>query len=215
MKNILVIGMGHFGKQLATRLIERRNHVMIVDDNPDIINELAPHFTNAQIGDCTNPDVLRSFSIPDFDVCFVTIGDLMASLEITSILKELGAKQVIAQAKKERQAEFLRKIGADEVLLPDREIAERTAIRYNDDNIFNALELTSEYSIYEIHAPKEWIGKSISELDVRNKYKINIIAINKGGVITPAVTAHYVFTESEHPLVIGKTSDVFKLTAHK
>ena len=215
MKSVLVIGMGRFGSHLAIRMQELGNDVMVIDKDPEVIEPLAALFDDVQIGDCTNEIVMRSLGIENFDVCFVTIGDLMASLEITSILKELGAKQVIAQAKKERQAEFLRKIGADEVLLPDREIAERTAIRYNDDNIFNALELTSEYSIYEIHAPKEWIGKSISELDVRNKYKINIIAINKGGVITPAVTAHYVFTESEHPLVIGKTSDVFKLTAHK
>ena len=128
MKNMLVIGMGRFGQRLAERLLELKNNVMIVDDNADRINILAPHFTNAQIADCTNPDVLNALGVDTFDICFVTIGeDFQSSLVITSLLKKHGARCIVAKASQDIQADLLHKIGADEVVYPEVEIAEKLA----------------------------------------------------------------------------------------
>ena len=134
------------------------------------------------------------------------------SLEITYILKELGAKYVISKAKRKRQADFLKKIGADEVFYPEREIAEKLAIRYNATNIFDYVELTSEYSIFEIPIIKSWEGKTIMEIDVRKNYGINIIATKMGNSVNPVPGGNYVFQPGNHIVVIGKATDVFKLS---
>lgn len=214
MKSILVIGMGILGRHLATKMKEMGNDVMIIDKNEDIIQELAPTFPDSIVGDCTNDGVLKSIGVNNFDYCFVAIGeDFYASLEITSILKELGAKYVISKAKRQRQADFLKKIGADEVFYPEREIAEKLAVRYNATNIFDYVELTGEYSIFEIPILPEWIGKTIMEINVRQKYNINIIAVKMGNSVNPVPGGNYIFQVGNHIVVIGKATDVFKLSA--
>lgn len=214
MKSILVIGMGTLGRHLAAKMLEMGNDVMIIDKNEYIIQELAPIFPDSIVGDCTNEGVLRSIGVNNFDYCFVAIGeDFYASLEITSILKELGANCVISKAKRQRQAEFLKKIGADEVFYPEREIAEKLAVRYNATNIFDYIELTSEYSIFEIPILPEWTGKTIMEVDVRRNYSINIIAVKNGSKVNPLPGGNHIFEEGSHIVVIGKSSDVFKLTS--
>lgn len=160
MKSVLVIGMGTMGIYLARKMQDLGNEVMIADKDEELIQELSPEFSDAFCGDCSTDGILKSIGVNTFDYCFVTIGeDFYASLEITSILKELGAKYVIAKAKRSRQVEFLKKIGADEVVYPSKEIAENLAVRYNADNIFDYIELTSEYSIFEIPVVSSWIGK--------------------------------------------------------
>lgn len=212
MKSILVIGMGRFGRHFAERMQELGNDVMIIDKDPDVIDEIAHEFTDAHIGDCCNEAVLSSLGINNFDICFVTIGeDFQASLEITSMLKEHGAAYVVSKARTERQATLLSKIGADEVVYPEREISDKLAIRYNADNIFDYIQLTSEYSIFEIPCCSKWINKSVGELDVRNKFNVNIIAVKCDNVLQIAPGADYIFKESDHLVVIGKASDVFKL----
>ena len=214
MKSILVIGMGTLGVHLATKMQELGNDVMIVDIDEERIQELSPNFNNSFVGDCTNEGVLRSLGVNNFDYCFVAIGESSyASLEITSLLKELGAQYVISKASRTRHAEFLKKIGADEVFFPEREIAEKLAVRYSAKNVFDYIELSSEYSIYEIPVLREWIGKSIKELNVRNRYNINIIAIKKNDVLFPVANVEHVFVSGEHIVVIGKSSEVFKLSA--
>ena len=174
----------------------------------------SPNFNNSFVGDCTNEGVLRSLGVNNFDYCFVAIGESSyASLEITSLLKELGAQYVISKASRTRHAEFLKKIGADEVFFPEREIAEKLAVRYSAKNVFDYIELSSEYSIYEIPVLREWIGKSIKELNIRNRYNINIIAIKKNDVLFPVANVEHVFVSGEHIVVIGKSSEVFKLSA--
>ena len=178
MKSILVIGMGILGRHLAYKMLEMGNEVMVVDKNEDTIQELSTIFSDSFVGDCTNEGVLRSLGVNNYDYCFVAVGeDFYASLEITSILKELGAKYVISKAKRERQEKFLKKIGADEVFYPEKEIAEKLAVRYNATNIFDYIELTSDYSIFEIPIIPEWTGKTIKELNIRKNHNINIIAI--------------------------------------
>lgn len=214
MKSILVIGMGTLGRHLATKMRELGNDVMVVDKNESTIQEIAPFFPDAIVGDCTSDGVLQSLGVNNFDYCFVAIGeDFYASLEITSILKELGAKYVISKAKRKRQADFLMKIGADEVFYPEREIAEKLAVRYNATNIFDYVELTSEYSIFEIPILKSWEGKTIIEIDVRKNYSVNIIATKMGNSINPVPGGNYVFQPGNHIVVIGKATDVFKLSS--
>lgn len=211
MKSILVIGMGNFGRQLAERMQELGNDVMVVDENAELINEIAHKFTDSQIGDCCNEAVLRSLGVNNFDICFVTIGeDFQASLEISSMLKELGAQRVVSKSRTDRQAQLLLKLGADEVIYPERELAEKLAVRYNANNVFDYIQLTPEYSIYEIPCPEKWRGRTVAEVDVRNRYGVNIIAAKQGtNLTTPG--ADYVFNADEHLVIIGRASDVFKL----
>jgi len=212
MKSILVIGMGRFGRQFAKRMQEYGNDVMIIDKDADLIDELAPEFTDAHIGDCSNEAVLTSLGINNFDICFVTIGeDFQASLEITSMLKEHGAAHVVSKARTARQAKLLSKIGADEVVCPERDIADKLAVRYNADNIFDYIQLTPEYSIYEIPCCEKWIGKTLAQVDVRNKFNINIIAVERDSTLQIAPGADYVFKASDRLVVLGKAADVLKL----
>lgn len=214
MKSVLIIGMGTLGRHLARKMTEFGNEVLIIDENEDIIQEMAQEFPNAIVGDCAAEGVLRSLGVSNFDYCFVTVGeDFYAALEITSILKELGAKCVISKAKKNRQAEFLKKIGADEVFYPEEEMAESLAIRYTADNIFDYIELTDEYSVYEMPIIKEWIGKTLAEVDIRKLYNINVIAIKHEGELNPSPDPGYTFKEEDHIVVIGKAEDVFKISA--
>ncbi len=213
MKSVLIIGMGTLGRHLARKMIEHGNEVMIMDKNEEIMEELAMEFSDSIIGDCTSEGVLRSVGVGNFDYCFVTVGeDFYATLEITSILKELGAKCVIAKAKKDRQAKFLRQIGADEVFYPEEEMAESLAVRYSAINVFDYIELTEEYSVFEIPILKDWIGKSLEEVNVRKVYNINIIAIKNGDGLNPAPGGKYTFAKEDHIVVIGKDDDVFKIS---
>ena len=214
MKSILVIGMGRFGRHLAKKMLDLGNDVMIVDKDSEIFEQLAEKFTDSYIGDCTNEGVIRSLGVKHFDLCFVTIGeDFQSSLVITSLLKRFDAKCVIAKANQNIQAELLLKIGADEVVYPEREIAEKLAVRYNARNIFDYIQLTSEYSIYEIPVLQSWIGKTIMEVDVRRKYRVNIIAVKKENSLNPLPGADYIFKPDEHIVVISKATDVFKINA--
>lgn len=214
MKSVLIIGMGTLGKHLARKMIEFENEVLIIDKNEDIIQEMAQEIPNAIVGDCAAEGVLRSLGVNNFDFCFVTVDeDFYAALEITAILKELGAKCVISKAKRNRQADFLKKIGADEVFYPEEEMAESLAIKYTVDNIFDYIELTDEYSVFEMPIIKEWIGKTIAEVDVRKLYNINVIAIKNGGHLNPAPEAQYKFKDGDHIVVIGKAKDVLKISA--
>lgn len=214
MKSILVIGMGTLGQHLAAKMQALGNDVMIVDKNEELIQELSPTFPNSFVGDCCNEGVLRSLGVNNFDYCFVAVGEnFYSSLEISSLLKELGAKYVISKAKRERQAKFLKQIGADEVFFPEREIAEKLAVRYNATNIFDYIELTSEYSIFEIPILSDWIGKTIVEINVRRHYHLNIIAVKQNTVLNPSPEGTYRFRENDHIVVIGKAADVFRLSA--
>ncbi len=215
MKNILIIGMGRFGRHLAHKMSELGNEVMIVDSKSEIIADMAEDFPDAQIGDCTNEGVVRSLGVTNFDICFVTIGeDFQSSLVITSLLKKLGAKSVVAKARYEIQEEILKKIGADEVVFPEREMAEKLAVRYNAGNIFDYIPLSGEYSIYEIPALDAWKGQTILELDLRKKHGINIIAVKYvDGTLKVMPTADYEFRTGDRVVVIGKSDDVFKLTS--
>ena len=206
--------MGRLGSHLAEKMQDLGHDVMILDSNAERINQLAPHFADARIAEYTHEDVLSALDIPSFDLCFVTVGDNMEASMITTItLKKLGAKYVAARARDDLQCELLKKIGADEIIYADGETADKLALRHNGNNIFDYVALTDGYAIFEVPILKAWEGKSIIELDVRKKYKMNIIAIKRGETLDPAPMPDFVFEDGDHIFVIGKSRDVFKVTA--
>ena len=176
MKNILLIGLGRFGRHIALQLNKLGHEVMAVDSNEERVNEILPIVTNADRRQHKH-GVLKSLGIGNFDVCIVTIGgNFQNSLETTSLLKELGAKLVVSRAERDVQEKFLLRNGADEVVYPEKQVANWAAIRYTADHIRDYIEVDDAHAIFEVEVPEEWIGKTVGELDIRRKYSINIMA---------------------------------------
>lgn len=212
MKSILIIGLGRFGHHLCMNLSNLGNQIMIVDEKEERLEDLLPYVVNAKIGDCTNEAVLKSLGIANFDICFVCIGtNFQSSLEITSLVKELGGRHVISKANRDIHAKFLLRNGADEVIYPDRDIAEKIAVRCSANHIFDYIELTDEFSIYEIPPLPEWENKTLKELSIRNKYHISILGTKLNGKAMLMPQADYVIKSDEHLMVIGKKSDIDKI----
>lgn len=204
MKNILLIGLGHFGKHIAMELNQLGHEIMAVDENEEKVNDVLPYVTNAQIGDSTDPDFLNSLGIRNFDVCIVTMsGNFQNSLETTSLLKELGAELVVSAAKRDVQEKFLLRNGADRVVYPEKQMAKWTAIRYTSDHILDYIEVDDSYAIFEVQVPDNWIGKSIGRIDIRKKYNINILALKEYGKLNMAITPDTVLSSNITLLVLG------------
>ena len=213
MKSVLLIGMGKFGRTLGQKLLNMGNEVMIVDKDESVINALAPRYTNALIANCMNEDSLRAMDIPSFDVCIVAMGDeFQSSLEITANLKDLGAKRVISKAETEIQKKFLMRVGADEVIYPDVDIAEKLAVRLNSSNVINFIDLDAEYSIFEIALPEKWRGRKLIDINPRSKYGMNILTVKKGTNIISSLDGNYVFEEGDQLVVVGNTEQILKFT---
>ena len=205
MKSILLVGLGKFGKHIALQLHQLGHQVMGVDHNEDRINDTIDIMTNAQIGDSTNEEFLCSLGVGNYDVCIVTIGnDFQSSLETTCLLKELGAKFVVSRAERDGQAKILLRNGADEVIYPEKQIAKWAAIRYTSNHILDYIELDEAHSIFEVTIPKEWLGMSIGQIDIRKKYNINIIALKDKGQTNVSVTPDTLLTADKTMLVLGK-----------
>ena len=211
MKSILLIGLGRFGRHIAIKLQELGHEVMAIDNQEHRIDAALPYVTNAQIGDSTDEEFLTSLGVRNFDVCIVAIGDdFQSSLETTSLLKELGAKMVVSRAARDVHAKFLLRNGADEVVYPEKQLAAWTAIRYSSDHIFDYIELSGGYSIFEVSIPDSWIGKSIAQLDVRRNYNINIMALKRDGNVDMNITPDMVLNSDETLLFLGKNKDIQK-----
>jgi len=205
MKSILLVGLGRFGRHIALQLNALGHQVMAVDCNEERVNDVLPFVTNAQIGDSTSEDFLRTLGVDNYDVCIVAIGgDFQNSLETTSLLKELGAKLVVSRAERDVQAKFLLRNGADEVVYPEKQVARWAAIRYSSDHILDYIELDSGYAIYEVTVPKAWVGLTVSQIDIRKKYNINVIAVKKHGKINGSVSADTLLTDEHTLLVLGE-----------
>jgi trk system potassium uptake protein TrkA len=216
MRSMLVIGLGRFGTHLATKLTELGNEVLVVDRDEDAVSKIESHVTRAQIGDCMNEDVLHALGVGNFDVCFVCISqNFQSSLEITSLLKELGAPYVVAKADREIHAKFLKKIGADEVIYPERDMAQRTAMRYSSRNAFDYFEVSPEYALMEMLPPESWVNKTLRDLDLRTRHRINVIGVKIEGKVNPLVSADHVFAADEHVLIAGVKSDILRLMDKK
>ncbi len=212
MKSILIIGLGRFGRHMAKKFEKQGNDVMAVDIVEERVDAVLPYVTNAQIGDATNEVFMESLGVSNYDLCVVTIGDnFQSSLEATALLKDLGAPFILSRASRDVHAKFLLRNGADEVIYTEKETAERLAVQFGSDNIFNYIELNSEYAIYEISTPQNWVGKSILQKNVRSKYNVSILATKRGDEIFPLPHPDHIFSESESLMVLGKDKDVERL----
>ena len=211
MKSILLIGLGRFGRHIAIKLDELNHQVMAVDNNESRVEAVLPYVRNAQIGDATNEDFIRSLGVRNFDVCIVAIGDnFQSSLETTSLLKELGAKMGVSRAARDVHAKFLLRNGADEVVYPEKQLASWTAIRYSADHIFDYVELDEEHGIFEISIPDAWIGKTVGELDIRKKYNVNIMALRCNGVLDMNIASETLLGDDQTMLVLGNIKNIQK-----
>ena len=211
MKSVLLIGLGRYGRHIAMKLDELHHQVMAVDIEEKRVNAVLPYVTNAQIGDSTDEEFIESLGVRNFDLCIVAIGDnFQSSLETTSLLKELGASKVVARAARDVHAKFLLKNGADEVVYPEKQLAAWTAIRYTADHILDYVELDSEHAIFELTIPMKWIGKTVGQLDIRNKHNINIMAFKHEGKMDMYIKSTTKVPEHSTMLVLGNVKNIQK-----
>lgn len=211
MKSILLIGLGRFGRHIAMKLDELNHQVMAIDRNEERVDAILPYVTNAQIGDATKEGFMESLGVRNFDICIVAIGDnFQSSLEATSLLSELGAKYVVSRAARDVHAKFLLKNGADEVIYPEKQMAEWAAIRYSADHILDYVELDDEHAIFEISVPENWVGRTVGQLDIRNKHNINIMAFKHQGVMNLNIKSDTPVPENNTMLVLGNIRDIQK-----
>ena len=211
MKSILIIGLGRFGRHAAMKLNEMNHQVLAVDQDEERLNDVLSFVTSAQIGDATSEAFLSSLGVGDFDACIVAIGDdFQASLETTSLLKELGARNVIARASTGVQEKFLLRNGADEVVYPEKQLANWTAIRCTSDHILDYVDLDGDWAIFELEVPEHWWGKTLVELDIRRRHGINVLGVRTGGDIDMNVTPDTALRPGSSVLVLGTEKEVHR-----
>jgi len=211
MKSVLLIGMNNFGTMLAKQLFELGHQVLAVDRDETRINAVLPFVTDARIGDCTSETFLKSLGVNNFDVCIVTVSsNFQTSLETTSLLKDLGGRLVVSRAERDEQEKFLLRNGADEVINPEKQLAEWVAVRYASDNILDYISLDDGLAVYEISVPAEWDGKTIGRIDIRRRYGINILAVRENGNTYLSVTPETVLHKSNTMLLLGDRRAVKK-----
>lgn len=213
MKNILIIGLGKFGQHLAHKLQKLGDEICVVDIKPENVDLISSKIPNAYVADCTKIEALRDLGVHHYDTCVVAIGDnFQASLEITALLKELKAKKIIAKATTYIQEKFLKMAGADEIVYPEKDCAEKLALRCDATKILDFINVGNSYGIYEIATPKSWWNHSLKDLDVRNKYKINVVAIKSENNDVVLPDADYIFKETDITIVMSTEHDIMKLT---
>ena len=204
MRSILLIGLGRFGLHMARQFHALGRQVMAVDNREERVNEVLPLVTGAQIGDSTNKSFLAGLGVKNFDVCLVAIGgDFQSSLETTANLKELGAPLVVSRAENDSQASFLLRNGADEILYPEKQLAKWAAIRYGSDRVLDYIELDDSHAILEVTPPESWVGRSVGQLQLRQRYGLNILAFRENGTLDAAVTPDAVLTGGKALMVLG------------
>lgn len=212
MKSVLLIGLGRFGRHTAMRLNELGHQIMAVDKDEERVEACMEYVTNALVGDSTREDFVKTLGVPDYDLCFVCIGDdFQSSLETTALLKDLGAKRVIARASRSVHERFLLRNGADEVVYPERQMAQWCAMRYSSDLLFDYFTMGDGYAVMEIKAPKSWEGKTIAELNLRRKAGINVLASKREGHINMDIGPDTIVTGEETWLVLGNSEQITKL----
>lgn len=213
MKRFLVIGLGRFGYSVASMLTRQGCEVMVLDHKEENIHMIQDEVTYAAIGDCTDSAVLEKIGVRNFDAVIVCISDtLEVSIMTTALLKELGAQKIIVKGQNDLHARVLRKIGADKVVLPERDMGVRLAQMLNTENVMDFIELSPSLSIIEMVVPADWVGKSIIELRVRQKYNINILAIKKkSGMVDATPTSDTVFEKEDIIVVLGDKDNLEKL----
>lgn len=211
MKQILLIGLGRFGRHIAAELYDLGHQVMAIDDKEERLDEVMSYVTGGQIGDSTNAAFLESLGVRNYDVCIVTIAsDFQASLETAYLLKELGAKYVVSRAQDDVQEKFLIRNGADEVVYPEKQLAKWAAIRFSSDHILDYIALDDDHAIYEVDLPEAWAGETVGEMDIRRKYGINIMGVKRDGKLNLSVTPETQFVAEDTILVLGSYKNLQK-----
>lgn len=211
MKSVLLIGLGRFGTNVAQKLYELKHEVMAIDSDEQKINAILPFVTCAQIGDATDYELLKSLGVEDYDVCIVSIKDFASSLQTVSLLKDLGAKAVVARATDDIHEKFLLRNGADETVFPEKQLATWTAVCFTSSHIFDYVRLDDKHSIFEVTVPDEWNGKTVGELGIRRKYGVSIMAIKENDDLNMLITAETVLSPDRHLLVLGSIADIKKI----
>ena len=207
MKSYIVIGLGKFGSEAARRLCQLNCEVLAIDRNPELVQPISSQVTQAVVGDARDKAVLRALGAKDFECAIVAIGDNLAdSVLATMNLKELGLPYIVCKASDETHRQVLIKLGADKVVIPEQEQANRLAKNLSSPNVLDYIELSNEYGIIEIPAPGSWQGKSLKELNVRAKLGVNIIAVKDEGKINVSPAADYRIKENDVMVVLGETA---------
>lgn len=212
-KQFVVIGLGRFGISVAQTLYDSGHDVLAIDKDEDLIQEISDHVTHAVQMDATDELALRTLGLRNFDVAVITIGsDIKASVMVTLIVKELGVKYIIAKGNSELHAKVLYKIGADRVVLPEKDMGVRVAHNLVSSNILDYIELSPDYSIVEIETPNSWKGKTLRELNVRANFGINIMAIRKvDDMVNISPNADDIIEDGDVLIAIGGSDELNKL----
>ncbi len=210
MQSFLIIGMGRFGSALAIELASLGNEVLIVDQDPDIIQTLADQVTHSVTADARDPDVLHTLGARNFDCAVIAFSsDIGSSALITLNLKEIGIPLVVAKAYGSVHQKVLTKMGADKVVVPEKEMAEKLAQSLDNNNVLDFIELSEEFSMVELRIPKSWAGKNILELDIRAKYRLNILAVRSNSeALTIPPEINYQFQLADSIFVLGSNADI-------
>ena len=213
-KQYLVLGLGRFGMSIAKTLCELGQEVLAVDSDAELVNDIAPHVTQAMQLDATNEDVLATLGVNNFDAAIVSIGqNTRDSILVCVILKELGVPYLIAKANDDLHAKVLRKIGADRVIFPERDMGARVARSILTPNVLDLMNLSDDYQIIEIRVPSKWVGNSIIGLNVRRHYGLNILAIHRQERFLVSPAPDMLFASGDTLLVMGKKEDIERLEA--
>ena len=203
-KQYLVIGLGRFGSAVATTLFKKGMEVLAIDRNPDLVQAVSNLVTQAVVADARDKEVLKALGVQDFECAIVAIGsDLAASVLTVMNLKELEVPYVICKAHDETHRRVLEKLGVDRVIIPEQENAQRLARSLNSHNVLDYIELSDDYGILDLPAPKSWVGKTLKELNVRAKLGVNIIAVENGNQTNVSPSADYRILEGDILVVLG------------
>lgn len=206
MRSYIVIGLGRFGNEAARRLCKLGNEVLVIDNNSELVQQISNDVTQAVVGDARDKEVLKALGAKDFDCGIVAIGaSLGDSVLATMNLKELGVPFVVCKAHDETHRQVLMKLGADKVVIPEQEQANRLARNLSSPNVLDYIELSDAYGIIEVPAPAGWIGKSLKNLNVRAKLGVNIIAVKRGDTINVSPGADYEIMPGDVMEILGDT----------
>lgn len=211
-KNVIVLGIGRFGEATATKLYEKGIYVTAVDNNYKKIEKIANNVSSAIQADITEEVAMKSLGISNYDIAIIATGtDLEASIQATLICKDSGVKEVIAKAISKSHARILTKIGADKIVFPELDTGERLAKMISGKNILDLNQFSSDYSLCEVKAKKEWIGKTLKQLDFRNKYKVNVIAFKRYQKMFLDFDPDLPIEKEDSLIVIGSNENADKL----
>lgn len=211
-KQFVVIGLGRFGSSVAKTLYELDNDVLAIDIDGDLVQDIADSVTHAVQLDATDENALRSLGIRNFDVAVIGMGgNIQASIMATILVKELGVKYVVVKGNSDIHAKVLEKIGADKIVLPEKDMGIRVAHNLISSSIVDYIELSADYSIMEIEVLESWVSKNLSELRMRGKYGINVIAIKRGDDVNLSPAADDTLKNGDVVVAIGSAKDLAKL----